>query len=199
MSIMKFSITSRQTRLERAAEAAKKERAEQALRNLHFEQMMMPGLGSGPILPVWMSRFFRDLARWLLRRHEDDEPLTLGTKGALSTVPNVRANTVLTLKAHSHVTHPALEKTTLHVEQILSKFAADIAPGASACADFENDAIEIGITQTGSSPAELHRQLATIIGTLERHNALEIRGDRHNQLALTSSATQLAQPRSVAA
>jgi hypothetical protein len=117
---------------------------------------------------------------------------------ALRNVPVVKAATVLTLKARSRVSRPDLEEATLHVEQILDEHAADLAPGASACADFGNDTIEIDMTLTGA-PAELHQQLAVIIDTLERHNALEIHGDQHNQLVLTSSTTRLAQPGGVAA
>ncbi len=99
--------------------------------------------------------------------------MTTTMSDTFNTTPVVEAATVLTLKAHRRATRPALEEATLHVEQILGEHVADIAPGASACADFENDTIEIDMILTGSSPTELHQQLATIIGTLEQHSALD--------------------------
>jgi hypothetical protein len=115
------------------------------------------------------------------------------------TTPVIEAAAVLTLKVQRHVPRAVLEEATFHVEQILGEHAADIAPGASACADFENDTIEIDMTLTGNSSAELHQQLATIIDTLDRHSALHIREGLHNHLTLTASATRVAQPHNVAA
>jgi hypothetical protein len=114
------------------------------------------------------------------------------------TVAAIEATAVLTLKAPRHVSRQALEEASFDVERILGEHAADIAPGASACANFENDSIEVDVSLTGDSSTELHRHLATIIDTLDRHHPLNVHGGR-DRLILTSSATQMVQPRGVAA
>jgi hypothetical protein len=111
----------------------------------------------------------------------------------------IEAAVVLTLKVAPNVSREDLEKATLHVEGILDKHASQIARGASACADFERESIEIDLVLTGGSPAELHQQLAIVIGTLEENCTLHLRGNNENQLVLTSSTTHFAQPHTLAA
>lgn len=115
------------------------------------------------------------------------------------TTPAIEATAVLTLKASRHVARQALEDAVFHVERILGEHVADIALGASACADFEHDTIEIDIFLTGHSPTELHRHLASVIDTLEQHCALDINDGSDGHLALASSVTRVAQPHPIAA
>ncbi|HWY18056.1 MAG TPA: hypothetical protein VNY27_05015 [Solirubrobacteraceae bacterium] len=110
----------------------------------------------------------------------------------LRTVPAIEGAAVLTLKASRDVSRRTLEETALDIEQILGEHVADIAPGASACANFENDSIEIDVSLTGDSPTELHQRLAAIIGVIERQRALNVHGNGQDELVLTSSATQMA-------
>lgn len=117
----------------------------------------------------------------------------------LRTASAIEATAVLTLRAPRGVSRRALEETTFHIERILGEHVADIAPGASACADFENDSIEIDVSLTGDSPTELHQHLATIVDVLERQRGLSIHDDGRDRLVLISSATQMAQPHGVAA
>ncbi len=110
--------------------------------------------------------------------------------------PVMEAAVVLTLETPQAISRAALEEAAISVERILDEHVSQITRGASGCADFEHERIEIDMVLTGDSPAELHRQLAIVIGTLEQHCALDVAG---NQLMLTSSTTQVAQPHSVAA
>lgn len=117
-----------------------------------------------------------------------------------STTPATEAAVVLTLEATRHTSREALEEATFRVERILDEHMADIAPGASACADFEHHSIEIDISLAGLPPTELHRRLATIVDTLEQHCALDAHDDTRGLLTLASSVTRLvAQPHSAAA
>jgi ethanolamine utilization microcompartment shell protein EutL len=115
------------------------------------------------------------------------------------TVPAVEATAVLILNAPRDVSRKALEEATFQIERTLGERVADLAPGASACADFEDKAIEIDVSLTGDSPTELHRHLATIIDVLERHCALDVHEDARNRFTLTSSTTRMARSHSVAA
>jgi 6-phosphofructokinase len=118
---------------------------------------------------------------------------------ALTTAGIIEAAAVLTLEVRDHVSHAALEQATIHVEQVLGDHASDIAPGASACADFENETIEIDVTLVERSSAELHQQLATIIDALDRHIPLCVGEEPHNNLTLTASATRVVPPYDIAA
>jgi len=115
------------------------------------------------------------------------------------TAPAVEATAVLVLKAPPHVPRQILEGATFDVERILGEHVADIAPGASACADFEHDSIEIDVSLTGRSPTELHQSLAIVIDTIERHCALDNPDGERNRLTLTSSATSMTPPHGIAA
>lgn len=109
-------------------------------------------------------------------------------------ISTIEAAALITLKAPRPVPRGLLEAAAFRVEEVLGEHVADIAPGASACADFEHDTIEIDITLVGSSLAELHQGLAIVIGALERHSALVIGADGDDRLALMSSATEIAAP-----
>ncbi len=121
------------------------------------------------------------------------------TNNLPSTTPEIEADVVLTLRATRHISRETLEGFTFQVQRILDEHMADIAPGASACADFEHDSVEIDISLTGFSPTELHQRLATIVGALERHHALDIPDGVHDRLTLSSSVTRVAQPHGIAA
>ena len=112
-------------------------------------------------------------------------------KNGMSTI---EASALITLKAPRRVPRELLEAAAIHVEDVLGEQVADIAPGASACADFEHDTIEIDVTLVGGSPAELHRHLARVIGALEQHSAFVIGTDGGDRLALMSSATEMTAP-----
>jgi hypothetical protein len=116
-----------------------------------------------------------------------------------STTPATEAAVVLTLEATRHISREALEEATFRVERILDEHMADIAPGASACADFEHHSVEIDISLAGLPPTELHRRLATIVDTLEQRCALDVHDDTRGLLTLASSVTRVAQPHSAAA
>lgn len=109
-------------------------------------------------------------------------------------ISTIEASALITLKASQRMPRELLEAAAFHVEEVLGDHVADIAPGASACADFEHDTIEIDITLVGSSPAELHQHLAVVIGALEQHSALVIGSDGDDRLVLMSSATEMATP-----
>jgi hypothetical protein len=117
----------------------------------------------------------------------------------LKTAPAVEATAVLTLKAPRHVPRQVLEDVTFEVERILGEYVAKIAPGASACADFAHDSIEIDVSLTGRSPTELHQHLATVIDTIERHCKLDLPDGERDRLVLASSATQMTPPDTIAA
>jgi hypothetical protein len=118
----------------------------------------------------------------------------------LRSAPVIEAVVVLTLKAMpTNVSREDLEQATIYVEQILNENVAEIVQGASACADFEHESIEIDMILRGDSPAALHQQLASVIGTLEEHRTLDFRDSHGNQFVLTSSTTHVAQSHSVAA
>ncbi len=109
-------------------------------------------------------------------------------------ISTIEASALITLKAPQRVPRELLEAAAFHVEEVLGDHVADIAPGASACADFEHDTIEIDVTLVGGSPAELHQRLAIVIGALEQHSALVIGADGVDRLALMSSSTEMAAP-----
>jgi hypothetical protein len=113
--------------------------------------------------------------------------------------PAVEASAVLTLKAPRHVPRQVLEDATFEVERILGEHVAKIAPGASACADFAHDSIEIDVSLTGRSLTELHQHLATVIEAIERHCELNLPDGEHNRLVLASSATHMTPPDTIAA
>jgi len=104
------------------------------------------------------------------------------------TAPAVEATAVLVLKAPRHVPRQILERATFDVERILGEHVADIAPGASACADFEHDGIEIDVSLTGRSTTELHQHVAIVLDTIERHFTLDVPDGESNHLVLASSA-----------
>ena len=43
----------------RPEDATPSQMDERDLESLNFEQLIVPGLGSGPILPEWLSKLFR--------------------------------------------------------------------------------------------------------------------------------------------
>ena len=120
--------------------------------------------------------------------------MNMTMSNTLRTAPAIEAAAVLTLKAPRGVSRRTLEETAFHIERILGEHVADIAPGASACANFENDSIEIDVSLTGHSPTELHQRLATIIDVLERQRALTVDDNGCDRLTLTSSATEMTRP-----
>ena len=114
----------------------------------------------------------------------------------MPTAPNqVEANAVLTLTAGEALPRDDLESLTAHVEEVLRVHAEDIAPGASASANFATNSIEIDLVLEGETPADVHRRLAEVIGRLQQHGGLSIRSDHHTTaLYLTSTASQVAAP-----
>jgi hypothetical protein len=109
------------------------------------------------------------------------------TSNIPSVTPEVEAAIVLTLQATGQISREALEETVFRVERVLEEHLANIAPGASACADFEHDSVEIDISLTGLTSTELHRHLATIVDTLEQECVWDI----HDRLMLASSVTRM--------
>src|SRR5579859_4515436 len=87
----------------------------------------------------------------------------------------VEASVSLVLSASESVPREVLEDLTLHVEEVLEEHAADIAPGASASANFATSSIEIDAVLEGEDPAEVHRRLAELISCLQQHGGLRIR------------------------
>lgn len=121
------------------------------------------------------------------------------TSNTPNATPEVEATVVLRLQATGQISREALEETVFRVERVLEEHLADLAPGASASADFEHDSVEIDITLTGLTSTELHRDLATIVDTLEHHCTLDAHDGAHDRLVLASSETRVAQTHDVAA
>lgn len=108
---------------------------------------------------------------------------------------HVEASVELTLSAGEIVPRDVLEQLTEDVEDVLSEHVADIAPGASASANFAENSIEIDLVLEGASPAEVHQRLAEVIARLQQHGGLRIQTDhRSASLYLTSTASQVAAP-----
>ena len=64
MSAMERSSTGQSSAIESRPEDDTSRQADQRdLESLNFEQLIVPGLGSGPILPESVSKFFRKLFR----------------------------------------------------------------------------------------------------------------------------------------
>jgi hypothetical protein len=61
MSAMKSSTVGQSVAIEVRPENAAPSQTddERDLESLNFEQLIVPGLGSGPILPAWLSKLFR--------------------------------------------------------------------------------------------------------------------------------------------
>jgi hypothetical protein len=114
----------------------------------------------------------------------------------LRATPVIEAAVILTLKAARNLSREEFEEATLYVEQILNEH---VAQSASACADFEHESIEIDMILTSDSLAELHQQLAIIVGTLEENCTLSVHGGHDNKLVLMSSTTNVAQSHTLAA
>lgn len=108
---------------------------------------------------------------------------------------HVEANAVLTLSAGEFVPREVLEDLALHVEEVLQEHVNDVAPGASATANFASNSIEIDLVLEGDTAAAVHARLADVIGRLQEHGGLTIRtGQRSSSLHLTSTASQVAAP-----
>jgi hypothetical protein len=105
----------------------------------------------------------------------------------------VEASMVLTLSAGETVPRSVLEDLTVHVEEVLGEHVADIAPGASASANFPTSSIEIDLVLEGETPADVHQLLAVVIARLERHCGMNIRTGSalSHPLSLTSTASQV--------
>lgn len=111
------------------------------------------------------------------------------------TANSVEASVEVTLSAGEAVPRSVLEDLTLHVEEVLHRHADEIAPGASASANFATNSIEIDLVLEGNNPVEVHKLLAEVISRLQQHGGLNIRtGGAERPLHLTSTASQVLVP-----
>ncbi len=111
-------------------------------------------------------------------------------------MPTIEAEVVIMLAPGAGpVPRETLEDTTLHVEDVLTRHGADIAPGASASTNLVAGTIEIDAVIEATTPAELHQKISELMEVLASHSALTIcDDDGDEQLVVRSSAAQVAPP-----